>query len=112
MSFSKQIPKAKTQFSTAAHQYQAAFERLKKNEPLRLCKGSLVSQNNVAREAGTDPSALRKSRFPLLIAEIQQYVDEHRKCSAPSANQSRQRARAQSRDLRLKIEKLTHQRII
>lgn len=33
--------------------------------------GSKVSQNNVAREAGCDPSALKKSRFPTLVAEIQ-----------------------------------------
>ncbi|WP_318351643.1 hypothetical protein [Klebsiella pneumoniae] len=55
---------------SAGEQYRAAFERLKSNKPERLPKGTPVSQNNVAKEAGSDPSALKKARFPLLIAEI------------------------------------------
>lgn len=54
--------------------FRAAFERLKSGATLILPPGSLVSQNNVAKEAGKDPSALRKSRYPLLIAEIQAWV--------------------------------------
>lgn len=64
---------------SAAEQYRAAFERLKNNKPERLPKGTLVSQNNVAKEAGSDPSALKKTRFPLLIAEIQMYVESYSK---------------------------------
>ena len=62
---------------SAGEQYRAAFERLKSNKPERLPKGTPVSQNNVAKEAGSDPSALKKARFPLLIAEIQKYVEGH-----------------------------------
>lgn len=58
----------------AKTRYKLAFERLKCNEPTLLKKGSIVSQNNVAREAGFDPSALKKSRFPDLISEIQAWV--------------------------------------
>ena len=59
---------------SAEQKYRSAFERLKSGTPTILPKGTAVTQNNVAREAGTDPSALRKSRFPTLIADIQRYV--------------------------------------
>jgi len=72
---------------SAGERYRAAFERLKSNKPERLPKGSSVSQNNVAKEAGSDPSALKKSRFPLLVAEIQKYVEEHGKERPPSVRQ-------------------------
>lgn len=51
--------------------FSASFERLKYGNTLILPPGSPVSQNNVAREAGRDPSALRKSRYPKLVADIQ-----------------------------------------
>jgi LPS O-antigen subunit length determinant protein (WzzB/FepE family) len=59
---------------TAEARYRDAFERLKLGKPQLLPKGSPVSQNNVAKEAGTDTSALRLSRYPSLIGEIQTYV--------------------------------------
>ncbi|WP_143276992.1 hypothetical protein [Bordetella genomosp. 12] len=59
----------------AESKYREAFLRLKSGNPTVLPVGAPVSQNNVAREAGTDPSALRKSRFPALILEIQAYVE-------------------------------------
>lgn len=94
----------------AGEQYRAAFERLKANNPERIAKGSLVSQNNVAKEAGSDPSALKKSRFPSLIAEIQQYVEQQAIRTQPSARQVGLRAREKSRDLRNRIEILVKQR--
>jgi len=51
--------------------FRRAFERLKAGAPKVLPLGTPVSQNNVAKEAGCDSSALRKSRFPCLVAEIQ-----------------------------------------
>ena len=54
--------------------YRAAFIRLTIGEPKVLAKGSVVSQNNVAREAGKDPSSLKKHRFPALIAEIKHWT--------------------------------------
>lgn len=54
--------------------FENAFERLVNNNPQILPKGSSVSQNNVAKEAGCVPSALRKERFPNLIQKIQAYV--------------------------------------
>ena len=44
--------------SKAELQFYEAFIRLKNNKPNILPKGTKVSQNNVAKEAGVDPSAL------------------------------------------------------
>ncbi len=59
---------------TAETNFREAFERLKSGVPKILPAGTMVSQNNVAKEAGCDPSALRKGRFPGLIEEIQAYL--------------------------------------
>lgn len=59
---------------TAETNFREAFERLKAGAPQVLPASSLVSQNNVAKEAGCDPSALRKARFPGLVKEIQAYL--------------------------------------
>lgn len=53
---------------------EAAFDRLKSGQPTVLPPGSLVSQNNVAREAGVPPAHFKKSRFGPLIAEVQAHV--------------------------------------
>ena len=63
--------------SKAELQFYEAFIRLKNNTPNILPKGTKVSQNNVAKEAGVDPSALRKSRYPNLISEIQEWMDQN-----------------------------------
>jgi short subunit dehydrogenase-like uncharacterized protein len=62
---------------TAEQRFRQAFERLKSDRPQVLSPGTAVSQNNVAKEAGCDPSALRKARFPSLVREIQAYVEIH-----------------------------------
>lgn len=62
---------------SAEQRFRDAFDRLKKGNPKVLPYGTPVTQNNVAKEAGLTQGALRKSRFPLLIAEIQQYVGTH-----------------------------------
>ncbi|HGM5039742.1 hypothetical protein [Stenotrophomonas maltophilia] len=60
---------------TAEERFRQAFERLKANKPNVLGRNTPVSQNNVAKEASCDPSALKKARFPSLIREIQAYVE-------------------------------------
>jgi chromosome segregation ATPase len=95
---------------SAADQYRDAFERLKLNRPQLLPKGTRVTQNNVAKEAGSDPSALKKSRFPSLIAEIKTYVDQHAEERPPSLNQVNLLARQKSRALRDRIEEVARQR--
>lgn len=74
--------------NTAEERFREAFERLKLGKPTVLPKGTPVSQNNVAKEADCDPSALRKKRFPSLIAEIQQYVESN-KGDTPDSNRQK-----------------------
>mgnify|MGYP000882244077 CR=1 FL=1 len=71
---------------SAEQRFRQAFERLKVNDPKVIAAGTPVSQNNIAREAGCDPSALRKARFPALIREIQAYIELHADL-APSQRQ-------------------------
>jgi hypothetical protein len=82
---------------TAEANFRAAFERLKAGKP-KLVLNAKVSQNNVAKEAGCDPSALRKSRFPDLVAEIQTYLTSHAGERAPSERQRLLKQRQRSRD--------------
>lgn len=95
---------------SAADQYRDAFERLKLNRPQLLPKGTPVTQNNVAKEAGSDPSALKKSRFPSLIAEIKNYVEQHAEERPPSLKKVNLLARQKSRALRDRIEQVARQR--
>lgn len=60
---------------TAEGRFREAFARLKAGKPQVLPIGTPVSQNNVAKEAGTDSTALKKARYPALIREIQAYVE-------------------------------------
>lgn len=63
-----------TSKKTAEQAFREAFERLKQNKPTVLPQDSQVTQNNIAREADRDPSALKKDRYPLLVLEIQAYI--------------------------------------
>jgi hypothetical protein len=110
MSSIKQSLADPVQSVSAGDLYRAAFERLKKNEPQRLPKGTPISQNNVAKEAGSDPSALKKSRFPTLIAEIQKYVADNIDSRPESAHQVRVSARKKNRSLRERMEAVMQQR--
>tara|TARA_R110002167_G_scaffold181877_2_gene382251 strand:+ start:885 stop:1271 length:387 start_codon:yes stop_codon:yes gene_type:complete len=62
--------------SKAEKIFREAYERLKSNAPVNLRKGTPVTQNNVAKEAGKHPTALKKDRFPLLVLEIQDYLKQ------------------------------------
>lgn len=62
--------------SKAESLFKEAFERLKTNSPINVSKGSKITQNNVAKEAGKHPTALKKNRFPLLVLEIQDYIKQ------------------------------------
>ena len=68
-------------------------------------KGTRVSQNNVAKETGVDPSALRRSRFPKLVQDIQQWIEVNG--GDDGAKSPRQRilaARSQNRGLRERLD--------
>lgn len=83
---------------TAETNFREAFERLKAGVPKVLPPGTPVSQNNVAKEAGCDPSALRKSRFPRLIGEIQSHLASHGGERVPSERQRLLKQRQRSRN--------------
>ena len=72
--------------TSAEERFRAAFDRLKRNKPDLLPAGTPVTQNNVAREAGCDPSALRKTRFPELVREIQRFNTESTSAQSRQAN--------------------------
>jgi hypothetical protein len=80
------VPELQVDAMNAEMRFRDAFRRLRNGEPKIMPHGTAVSQNNVAREAGCDPSALRKSRFPALVREIQAYVDL-RNSDRPSKHQ-------------------------
>ncbi len=96
---------------TAEQRFRQAFERLKENRPKALPKGTPVSQNNVAKEAGCDPSALRKSRHPSLVREIQAYVEIH-KSDRPSKRQKTLKARDNRRKCKEALQDAERERDI
>lgn len=58
--------------------FEEAFDRLRHGKPINIPAGSEVTQNNVAREAGRDPSALRYDRYPELLQRIKSYISSER----------------------------------
>lgn len=94
----------------AEQRFRDAFDRLKLGVPQVLPKGTSVSQNNVAKEAGCDPSALRKTRFPLLVLEIQEWVESHKSEQASSERKRLVKQRRKNRDARETIADLKKQR--
>lgn len=97
--------------SKAELKFRDAFQRLKLGRPDILPKGTPISQNNVAKEAGVDPSALRRVRFPELVSDIQAWIDAHRD-EAPqnSPRQMMLAQRSRNRDLKEKVKALEEQR--
>ncbi|WLH29937.1 hypothetical protein [Pseudomonas canadensis] len=95
---------------TALEAFYAAFNRLKEDAPLVVPRGTAVSQNNVAREAGCDPSALRKSRYPDLIEDIKCFILESSKSQPVSTTRQKLKQRLANRSLRYEIDALKSER--
>jgi hypothetical protein len=93
---------------TAETRFRQAFERLKVGMPKILPQGAPVTQNNIAREAGCDPTALRKARYPALIREIQAYIELHKNDDLSIVQKARKRRAKRSIEDRLKS--MTQQR--
>jgi len=88
-----------------------AFERLKINKPEIVPKGTPVSQNNVAKEAGVDPSALRSSRYPVITKSIKTWIAENsNKSHQKSQRQKNIIQRSRNKDLKEQIRDLKEQR--
>lgn len=98
------------EFGKAELAFREAFGRLKIGYPLVVPSGSRVTQNNVAREAGCDPSALKKARFPKLVEEIQRWSDEHSQLESPTSRQKLMSQRSKNRTLKEQIQALKEQR--
>lgn len=96
------------EIETAEQRFRLAFERLKAGEPQILPHGTPVSQNNVAKEAGTDPTALRKARYPALIREIQAWVEINDQ--SKSVQRKRQSQKRAKEDLKSELKRIEKQR--
>ena len=96
--------------SRAEADFRAAFERLKVGTPQVLPMGARVSQNNVAREAGKDPSALKKARVPSLVEEIQLYVSVFGDGATATKTQAALRRRKRNRNLKEILRDVTAER--
>lgn len=94
----------------AEQNFRDAFERLKLGVPEILPKGTRVSQNNIAKEAGKDTSALRKARYPLLVLDIQEYVNTHKDEESGSRRQKLLKRKQKNRDAKELIADLKRQR--
>ncbi|MFP3373175.1 hypothetical protein [Pseudomonas sp. SIMBA_068] len=94
----------------AEQAFRDAFERLKSGSTLTVPKGTPVSQNNVAKEAGLDPSALKKSRFPALVSEIQEWLSQNIQSSPISARQATKKERTKNRALKDHLADVIKQR--
>ena len=97
--------------SKAELKFRDAFERLKLGKTDILPKGTPLSQNNVAKEAGVDSSALRRARFPELVSEIQDWIETHKdEQTQKSPRQMMLAQRSRNRDLKEKYKALEEQR--
>ena len=88
-----------------------AFGRLRVGKPKVLPTQTPVTQNNVAREAGKDPSALKKARFPTLVRTIQLWIETQPQAKrSPSPREQAESARSRSRDLVARNQQLKQDR--
>ncbi|MEP9317764.1 hypothetical protein ABKS89_11555 [Pseudomonas sp. LABIM340] len=69
----------------ALNEYYQALERLVNNTPLRLDRGSKISKDTVALEAGRGRGSIKKSRVQFfdLIEAIQLAASNQRSTTAP-----------------------------
>jgi hypothetical protein len=104
------MPQKTSDNLSALEQYRAAFERLKIDAPQRLPKGTPVTQNNVAKEANKDPSALKKSRYPLFVDEIQRYVFSQVSTKPVSVRKKTLFTRNKNRTLKERLNDVSKQR--
>jgi chromosome segregation ATPase len=91
---------------SAEARFRQAFERLKAGESKAVERGAPVTQNNVAREAGCDPTALKKARYPALVREIQAYVELHQGADQTVGQRAKKQRAKRSMKQRLEDMKL------
>lgn len=96
----------------ACDRFREAFDRLRNGVPLLLPQGSKVTQNNVAKEAGKRPSALKKARYPALICEIQMWIAQNASPSTSAQPNSERDRRRRNRSVRQQLAALRAERDI
>ena len=99
--------------SRAEVKFREAFERVKTGKTEYVPRGSKVSQNAVAKEAGVLPSALRSPRFPDLCREIASWIEEHK--DNPAQKSGRQKIlaeRSARREVHQRLQEMKSQRDI
>lgn len=97
---------------SAEQKFRQSFQRLKDGRAIILSSDAAVTQNNVAREAGLDPTALKKARFPDLVMEIQAWVSEAQAALPKAQTKKKQQSRNVRRSSKQLIIDLKAQRDI
>ncbi|WP_439684242.1 hypothetical protein [Cupriavidus oxalaticus] len=92
------------------NEFREAFFRLINGATQIVPPGTPISQNNVAREAGRDPSALKKSRHPRLVNDIQQWIRSNSPEKSTPSHKNTVTQRQKTRTLRQQISDLMLQR--
>ncbi|QXI32034.1 hypothetical protein [Pseudomonas promysalinigenes] len=98
---------------SAEAEYRKAFRRIVEGKAVRVEKGSKPTLANIAREVGRDPSALKKSRYPTFVAEVEAYVESCGSVLEPrdrSLSTQLASARAENKALRQRCAILTDER--
>lgn len=99
-----------TDIGGAEKAFRQAFDRLKRCMPECLPKGTVDTRNNIAKEAGRDPSALRKPPYPNIISETQVWIGDNHQKAPPSLRQVILSNRKYNRSLENRIVELKTQR--
>ncbi|MGY6153734.1 hypothetical protein [Paraburkholderia graminis] len=92
----------------AEQRYRDAFTRLKDNVPRLLPRGTPVTQNNIAREAGSDASAFRRTRYPTLHCEVQAWIKANARVDEKL--EKRKKLRRQRETLKQTVTRLKKER--
>lgn len=96
----------------AGTEYLAAFRRLADDAPMVMPKGTPVTQNNVAREAGRSPSAFKKAEYPDEVAIVKAYIAALPKRKSPSTTYKLNASRAETKKSKSANEQIIQQRDI
>lgn len=94
-------------------EYRKAFRRVIEGKALRVDKMASPNLASIAREAGKDPSALKKSRYPIFISEVESFnnnVSSAGERIDRSLSAQLKSARSENKKLRECYEQLTIER--
>jgi predicted RNase H-like nuclease (RuvC/YqgF family) len=80
--------------------FREAFERLKANKPINVPVDSKVSQNMVGKEAMRHSTALKIDRYPLLVLEIQSYIESQKEKAVERRKSTDNRSRTDKQKLK------------